>query len=181
MEIEREQWECIPGIPSCYQVSTLGRIRRVRPPKNGKMLPPRMLKAHAVGSSKKSGKTLTLTWYRPGKSNGAISIIECICRAFLGGISNREVWYKDGNKNNLRLDNLVVIGKEAKNRKGGTRCDRPMYVRICPQDRSKFVVVLGRAFGCRYVGVFDTVEEAVKHRNEAIKNEQNKKSLSKRN
>ncbi|MBD3004705.1 NUMOD4 domain-containing protein [Streptomyces sp. 5-10] len=125
----QEKWLPVEGFS--YEVSNLGRVRRVQDGKTGRR--ERVLRP----AVRKSGRK-TVLLHRNGEVHTRY-VARLVCSAFHGppeelGIENAEVYFLDGNRSNETLDNMVWCGRRERAtehaRSGATRVTRQQVLEI---------------------------------------------------
>jgi len=103
MSLETEEWRAIVGYEGIYEVSNLGRVRRVKPGKHTHVGLIRRPSPNGAGY-------LTLGLWRDGQGSGYIAVHELVAEAWIAPRPpGHEVNHKDGNKRNNRPQNLEWV------------------------------------------------------------------------
>lgn len=107
-----EEWRDVPDWPE-YQVSNLGRVKRVLPSQNGRAV---------VGGIRQpitlSSGYLAVTLSTKGRGRRLVPIHRLVALAFLGNppVREMEVNHIDANRGNPRLDNLEWVTRSDNHR-----------------------------------------------------------------
>lgn len=143
----QEEWRDVVGFEGVYQVSNLGRVKRIKKGKNtevGKILKPRLTRTgYELIRICKNGVPLATTMHR------------IVAQAFIPNPENKpEVDHIDGNRQNNHADNLrwntvkenrnnpITLKRKSVERKGKTGI-------LCGNSKAILCVELNRLFwGC---------------------------------
>lgn len=111
----QELWKPIPGYDDRYEVSDMGRVRRISPRWGG---PPIILAKRSAGRPTLDGKcylgvSLWSSGKRPGHSRAVHRIV---AEAFLGDSNGKHVNHIDGNKHNNQASNLEYCSPKENSR-----------------------------------------------------------------
>lgn len=111
---EAETWAPVAGYEGWYEVSDLGRVRRVGAPQCRRL--------HS-----QAGGYVSVRLGRPGTDKKTLQVHVLVAKAFLGPRpAGRQVNHKDANKHNPRLDNLEYV-TPARNREHAIGLGIPVH------------------------------------------------------
>lgn len=165
-----EEWRSIPGHNPQYQVSSLGRIRKIAIGKKG--IKYCIMKTH---KAKHSGTVcVAVNNPREGIKRSLLGVGTCMAKAFFGERYNsRNLIHKDGNKDNFEYSNLSIVSetlarssmygenkyirKVRQKRRGRGKRRRERYIVSCIREKKRY-----------WFGAHSTMEAATKARDKWI-------------
>lgn len=122
-------WRPVPGFEGYYEVSVMGQVRRIR--RRGDAVHGSMRLQHPkylTPCRQHSGAKVILS--RPGKRR-IFSLTHLMWETFRGSVPDgMTVIPMDGDRYNLELDNLTLVGRRALGRKTGGRSTHKPVVKL---------------------------------------------------
>src|SRR5690625_126948 len=120
---ENEIWKDVVGYEGYYEVSNVGRVKRVRRHITGKNGVTRYWKGRILAQTKNLDGYMTVILSKKGKTN-ILGVHRLVAKAFIKNPNNKPVTnHKDENKENNNVDNLEWC-TIAYNNAYGTRIER---------------------------------------------------------
>lgn len=151
-----EEWRAIPGYEGHYEVSDMGRVRSLaRISLRGHLLQGRILKA---SRNKVLGyNTVSLHFHGAQKTHYAS---ELVAAAFMSLRPGEIADHKDRDRGNDRLENLRPATRTLNNFNQGLSRRNTSGYKGATLKRGKWVAQIGSRGAFRYLGTFESAEQA---------------------